>query len=80
MSGTYDLVARRDIPAGVEVTADYALWEDNIDKVSSWECQCGKAECRGRVTGKDWQLPSVREKYQKHFSPLINKRIERLTT
>lgn len=78
MDGPYDLMARRDIPVGVEVTADYALWEDNIEKVSSWECHCGKPECRHRVTGKDWQLTSVREKYQGHFSPLINKRIELL--
>ena len=75
MSDAYTLVARRGIVVGEEITADYALWEADENKISVWECCCGTKECRGRVTGKDWQLPGLQEKYRDHFSPLINKRI-----
>ncbi len=77
MSDAFTLIARRDISTGEEVTADYALWEANENKVSKWQCNCGASDCRGRVTGKDWQLLALQEKYQNHFSPLINKRIAR---
>lgn len=75
MNDVYTLIAKRDIEIGEEVTADYALWEANENKVSKWKCQCGSKECRLRVTGKDWQLPVLQERYRGHFSPLINKRI-----
>ncbi len=78
MQGAFTLVARRDIAAGEEITADYALWEaDNADHryLSKWSCQCGAPDCRGRVTGNDWRLPPLQAKYQGHFSPLINKLI-----
>lgn len=69
------LVARRDIAAGEELTADYALWEADENYVSSWECRCGSSQCRRTVTGKDWQNPELQRAYAGHFSPLINKRI-----
>lgn len=75
MNDTYTLTARHDINVGEEVTADYAMWEADENKVSTWECQCGARDCRGRVTGQDYQLSVLQEKYQDHFSSLINKRI-----
>lgn len=77
MEDAYTLTARRDIQSGEEITADYALWEAG-DFISRWECRCGSALCRGRVTGKDWQDPALQQRYQDHFSPLINKRIQGL--
>lgn len=77
MKNAYTLIARRDIRAGEEVTADYALWEADSNYVSKWKCQCGLSVCRKRVTGSDWKLTEVQERYAGHFSPLINKRVER---
>ena len=77
MDGVYTICARRDICPGEEVVADYALWEADESHVSSWSCQCGARLCRGRVTGADWKDPRLREQYRGHFSPLLNKRIER---
>jgi SET domain-containing protein len=74
MADARTLIAKRDIEAGEEATADYALWE-NGDYVSGWECRCGSPLCRGRVTGQDWKLPNVQERYRGHFSPLINRKI-----
>lgn len=75
MQGAYALVAMRDIEIGEELTADYALWEADENYISKWDCHCGSTKCRKKVTGRDWQLPELQERYKDHFSPLINKRI-----
>jgi SET domain-containing protein len=75
MEDAITVSAMRDIAAGEEVTADYALWEANEDCVSAWICGCGSSHCRGRVTGRDWRLPEMQARYRGHFSPLLNKRI-----
>jgi hypothetical protein len=65
--------ARRDIAAGEELTLDRAL----ITVAPEWrmECHCGSPLCRGPVTGSDWQLPALQDRYASHFSPFINVRI-----
>jgi len=75
MSDAFTLVARKNIKTDEEITADYALWEADEKYISAWECHCGSALCRKRVTGKDWRLHDLQNRYQNHFSPLINKRI-----
>lgn len=68
-------VARRDISAGEELTSDYAT----MTGFAEWRmpCNCGSANCRGTVTGEDWRLPELQRRYRGHFSPFLNKRIER---
>jgi hypothetical protein len=78
MRDAFTLVARRDITAGEELLADYALWETSEAYVASWECRCGSAMCRGRITGRDWQRPDLRERYRSHFSPVLQERIARV--
>jgi hypothetical protein len=72
------LVARRDIAAGEELTMDYALFEGDEDDVKPWECRCGSPLCRHQVTGRDWRLPELQERYRGHFSPFINRRVRSL--
>ena len=76
MKNAYTLQTMRDIAVGEELFADYVLWETDENKISSWECTCGSVHCRHKITGKDWQIVSLQEKYKNHFIPLINKRIE----
>jgi hypothetical protein len=78
LADEHTLVARRDIAAGEELTIDYALFEGDEQDVKPWECRCGSALCRGRVTGRDWRLPELQKRYRGHFSPFISRRIERL--
>ena len=78
MQDAFTLIARRDIQPGEELTADYAFWEADETYVSSWECQCHSPLCRKRVTGKDWRGKALQERYNGHFSPLLNKRIQTL--
>ncbi len=77
------LTSRRDIKPGEELTIDYALWIDDIlvggKKYSiKWICECNSPLCRKKITGKDWMLPELQRRYKGRFSPLINKRIDRL--
>jgi hypothetical protein len=58
-SGAPDLVARRTIPPGEEVTFDYAMRNYSIDHFPA-RCLCGAAGCRGTITG--WRdLPEARK-------------------
>lgn len=69
------LVARRLVAAGEELTADYALWELDPEWVSPFRCRCGAAECRGVITGRDWEDPELQRRYAAHFHPVLNARI-----
>jgi uncharacterized protein len=71
------LAARRDITADQELTADYAMWEWDEASVKTWLCVCGSPLCRRTITGRDWRLPELQNRYRGHFSPFINARIER---
>ena len=77
MKDAITLVARRDILRGEELTADYALWEGG-NYISQWNCVCGSSLCRKRITGQDWKIPLLQKRYKAHFSPLINKRINKI--
>jgi len=72
------LVARRDIPAGEEITLDQGTWNFD-DSEYTWDymdCACGAAICRKRLTEKDWMRPDVQERYRGHFHPLVQKMID----
>jgi RimJ/RimL family protein N-acetyltransferase len=68
--------ARRDIAPGEELTLDYALF--SVAPEWRMECHCGSALCRRVVTGNDWRLPELQQRYAGHFSPFINARIAKL--
>ena len=68
--GEITFVAMRDIPAGEELTHDWAM-TDNDDY--SVECNCGARNCRKTLTGKDWQKPELQKKYAGYFSAYLAK-------
>jgi SET domain-containing protein len=72
------LTTRRNIKPNEELTLDYACGIDCEDFVAPWECVCGSPLCRRRITGKDWRIPQLQEKYAGHFTPLVSKWIARL--
>lgn len=78
MANAWTLIARRAIAVDEELTLDYALVEADETFASDWVCGCRSADCRTRVTGKDWLLPELQRRYKDHFSPLLIKRIVRL--
>jgi uncharacterized protein len=68
-SDAYTLVARFDIAAGDEVTNDYAT--STADPGFVLDCACGSPLCRGKVTGGDWQLAQLHERYGRHWVPAL---------
>ncbi len=72
------LCARRDIAAGEEITIDYALFTTQADWVMERPCLCESPHCRTTISGNDWQLPEVQDRYYPYFSPYINRRIEEM--
>src|SRR5687768_2953835 len=75
-SGQIGLVAIRDIPAGDELCFDYAMSDG--EPYDEFDCFCGSPVCRKKITGNDWKLPVLREKYEGYFSPYLAKRIEKI--
>jgi hypothetical protein len=79
MQDEVTIVARRDILAGEELTVDYALFTVLPNWVLDQACQCSSFFCRHTVTGNDWLLADVQQRYKDHFSPFINQRIARFS-
>ena len=76
--GEITFVAMRDIRAGEELTHDWAMTDDDDDYAV--ECKCGAPNCRGRLTGKDWQRPELQKRYAGYFSAYLARRIAMLAS
>ena len=76
LNSPISLVAMRDIQVGEEVCFDYAMSDSG--PADEFTCACGAPNCRGEVTGNDWMLPDLQERYNGYFSPYLQRRIERI--
>ncbi len=76
MTGQIGLVAMRDIASDEEICLDYAMCDGS--DYDEFECSCGSVNCRGRVTGEDWRLPELWERYEGYFMPYLQRRIAAL--
>jgi uncharacterized protein len=74
--GQISLVAMRDIFANEEITFDYAMADSS--SFDEFDCACGAATCRGRVSGDDWKRPELWARYDGYFSTYLQLRIDRL--
>jgi SET domain-containing protein len=77
LQGQIVFVAMRDIAPDEELTHDWATTDD-LDYVL--ECKCGSVNCRGTVTGKDWQKPELQVKYKGWFCWFIQQKIDALSS
>jgi uncharacterized protein len=73
MQGSNIGVALRDIEAGEELTLDYAMFYD--DDILDMTCSCQTSSCRKRITGKDWMLPELQQKYKGYFVWFIERKL-----
>lgn len=72
MGGATQVVAMRDIAAGEALTFDYAMSDgSNYDE---FVCACGSTACRGRITGNDWRLSHLHDRYAGYFAPYLMRR------
>lgn len=64
-----NLVARRPIAKGEEITSEYATFAG--DHLTEFDCKCGAATCRGRIHSTDYLQPFVAEQYSGHLSDWV---------
>jgi uncharacterized protein len=79
--GQIFLVAMRDIPAGEEVTFDYAMVlheATGMPKGYEFTCFCGSPQCRGKVTNNDWKIAELQGRYGGYFSWYLQEKINRV--
>jgi SET domain-containing protein len=74
MRGEITFVAMRDIRAGEELTHDWATTDDDDYSV---KCNCSAPNCRGTLTGKDWERPELQARYAGYFSTYLAHKIKR---
>jgi SET domain-containing protein len=72
MRGEITFVAMRDIRTGEELTHDWATTDDDDYSV---ECKCRAPNCRGTLTGKDWQRPELQTRHAGYFSAYLARKI-----
>ncbi|MCB0128867.1 MAG: hypothetical protein KDE58_41660, partial [Caldilineaceae bacterium] len=70
-----DLVARRAIAPGEEITLDYATFHNEI--MEEFVCTCGAPDCRGIIRGIDYREPFV-ERYGEHISDYVRAKRQHL--
>lgn len=75
IQGQIVFVALRDITPGEELTHDWGTTDDADYEI---DCNCGSANCRGKITGKDWMKKELQERYKGYFSWHIQKKIDEL--
>jgi len=73
IDGQINYVAIRDIEAGEELCLDYAM-----AMATNYElkCNCGTKNCRNKITGNDWKIKELQEKYGNYFSWFLLKKIK----
>lgn len=70
--GEITFVSMRVIRAGEELTHDWAMTDDDD---YSEECNCGTANYRKVLTGKDWQRSDLQKRYAGYFSAYLAHKI-----
>jgi D-alanine-D-alanine ligase-like ATP-grasp enzyme len=66
-----DVVARRQIGPGEEITLDYATFYNEL--MPSFRCTCSASTCRGTITGAD-HLADFVDRYGDHLSDYVRRR------
>lgn len=69
------IVAMKDIEKDEEITFDYAMSESSEYSI---KCECGAINCRGKVTGDDWKIKELQEKYKGYFSDYLQNKIDKI--
>lgn|GEM_PF-2318139 len=75
LRGQIGIFALDDIPAGEELTADYATLY--INPSQRFACNCGSASCRHFIDSTvDWENPALQQKYRGHFADFVQRKID----
>lgn len=69
-SGAHNLIAKKPIKKGEEITFDYAMENYTIDHFPT-DCLCGSISCRGKITGWKNLSETKKEEYRSWASPYL---------
>ncbi|PKL37323.1 MAG: SET domain-containing protein-lysine N-methyltransferase [Spirochaetae bacterium HGW-Spirochaetae-1] len=69
-----NIIARRDIAGGEELTIDYGTFIANVDQ--DFLCSCGSSQCRRRITKDDWKFLAFNYGYK--FPTFMHDEIRKL--
>ena len=72
--GPYELATRRPAIAGDEATTDYATFSGA--EGFAMDCQCGMVDCRNVILSTDYQRADLQARYEGHWSPALQARID----
>lgn len=74
LRGSVVFIALETIFPDTELTYDVAM---TTAHEYSLQCNCQKENCRKVITGRDWRIPELQERYGDHFSTYICELIRR---
>lgn len=73
IKGQITFVAMRDIEIDEELCIDYAMiWSEPY----AMNCVCKTQFCRNIITGDDWKLSELQNRYATYFSCYLNEKIK----
>jgi len=72
----FDLVARRDIGRGEELTVDCGTHSGAAGFTMTLTCR--QPTCRGEISSDDWRDVELQARYRGHWVPALEERIRRL--
>ena len=64
------------VVTGDEICFDYAMCDGT--PYDEFICSCGSENCRGNITGENWERPDLRERYAGYYMPYPQRRIDLL--
>lgn len=73
--GSLQIVAMRDIKLDEEITFDYAMSESSNYRMN---CNCGSDNCRKVITGNDWKITELQNKFRGYFSEYLRRKIDKI--
>jgi SET domain-containing protein len=71
------LVTIGDVPAGAELTCDYATCIS--DPAFTLFCHCETYRCRQVIEGTDWRIPQLQQRYAGQWHPDVQRLIDEAT-
>ena len=73
LHGEITFIAMKDINKDEELTVDYAFIDN---EEYSFKCTCGSENCRGTITGFDWKIKDLQDKYYDYFAQYLKDKID----
>jgi hypothetical protein len=74
LKGEITFVAMRNISKREELCIDYAFLDN---EEYSFDCKCSSKNCRKIITGYDWMLEDIQERYSDYFALYLKEKIRR---